>query len=486
MKKTQYELERDERVREVQEFFASLGIPILAQDVRDVFSKNEKCMGKTIESDNEYDPSSDIDNQCDSDDDYDDDLKHEDSTEVRAMVPGTRTKKQKMAHMPAANQLPPCSPTKFTRKQAAKPTRGRPPPRDANQLPPCTPTRLTRQQAAMALPAGRPPPRDANQLPPCTPTRLTRQQAAMASPGGRPPPKDANQLPPCTPTRLTRQQAAMASPGGRPPPKDANQLPPCTPTRLTRQQATMASPGGRPPPREILRLPAKTASKANPKTNPISSASRLPNTSPPISTHSGNTEHNTPTPTPILTVFPQVTPTTSVNQSVPVETSPGVQSSRQSNDINDTNDQVDADSEGHTIEGEPVGDFVPAPRKEVRKKTIGLGLEKMIKRGNKLPIQVAEGKKRPDVPLQAAKLASETGVALRDKLPIYTSWKLYEKDGGPVEVQKVLDKVANRLDVDVKNDGPSKSACTDIIKKGVKQQRYHLKRKYFDESLTME
>jgi hypothetical protein len=62
-----------------------------------------------------------------------------------------------------------------------------------------------------------------------------------------------------------------------------------------------------------------------------------------------------------------------------------------------------------------------APRKEVRKKTIGVGLEKMIKRGNKLPIQVAEGKKRPDVPHQAAKLASETGVALRDKLPIYTS-----------------------------------------------------------------
>jgi hypothetical protein len=85
-----------------------------------------------------------------------------------------------------------------------------------------------------------------------------------------------------------------------------------------------------------------------------------------------------------------------------------------------------------------------AARKEVRKKTIGIGLEKMIKRGNKLPIQVAEGKKRPDVPLQAAKLASETGVALRDKLPIYTSWKLYQKDGGPAEVQKVLDKVAVR------------------------------------------
>jgi hypothetical protein len=34
-----------------------------------------------------------------------------------------------------------------------------------------------------------------------------------------------------------------------------------------------------------------------------------------------------------------------------------------------------------------------ARRKEVRKKTIGVGLEKLIKRGNKLPIQVAEGKK---------------------------------------------------------------------------------------------
>jgi hypothetical protein len=83
-------------------------------------------------------------------------------------------------------------------------------------------------------------------------------------------------------------------------------------------------------------------------------------------------------------------------------------------------------------------------QKVVRKKTIGLGLERLIKRGNKMPIQVAEGKKRPDVPLQAAKLASEIGVALRDQLPIYTSWKQYQKEAGPAEVQKVLDKVAVR------------------------------------------
>ena len=132
----------------------------------------------------------------------------------------------------------------------------------------------------------------------------------------------------------------------------AKQLPPRTPTRLTRQQAAMPSPGGRPPPRERLPLPPKTTSKANPKTNPISSASklpspsRLPSTSQPVSAPGGNTEHSTPS------------PTTSVNQSDPIETSPGVQSSRQSNDINDSNVQVDADSEGHTNEGEPVGDLV--------------------------------------------------------------------------------------------------------------------------------
>ena len=44
----------------------------------------------------------------------------------------------------------------------------------------------------------------------------------------------------------------------------------------------------------------------------------------------------------------------------------------------------------------------------------------------------------------------------------------------------------SRLDVDVRNEGPSKVACTDIIKRRVRQQRHHLKRKYFDDSLTRE
>ncbi|CAD6258478.1 unnamed protein product [Miscanthus lutarioriparius] len=183
-----------------------------------------------------------------------------------------------------------------------------------------------------------------------------------------------------------------------------------------------------------------------------------------MSSPSANTEHSTLRAT--STQSQQPTPTTSVNQAVPADTSPGGQSSRQSNDINESAEQFDAANlEGHTYEGEPRDDLVL---------------------GKKLAIQVAEGKKRPDVPLQAAKLASKTGVALRDNMPIYTSWKLYDNDAGKAEVKKVLDKVASRLDVDVKNEARSKVACTDIIKRGVRQTRYHLKKKYFNESLTEE
>jgi hypothetical protein len=87
MPKTKYELERNENVKHVQEVFKSLGILVLAQTVRDVISKGKEGKGKRLvsdklESDIEYDPSSDIDNQSDRDDDYDDDL----NIEVRCIT----------------------------------------------------------------------------------------------------------------------------------------------------------------------------------------------------------------------------------------------------------------------------------------------------------------------------------------------------------------------------------------------------------------
>jgi hypothetical protein len=303
---------------------------------------------------------------------------------------------------------------------------------------------------------------------------------------------------------------------------------PQTPSRMTRSQALMPSSAGRPPPRERLPLPTKNNSKPIPKPTAIRSATQLQaqlsasdsqtRTTETTSTVPSNLQNTRLIPTmsaPITSTMPspnltnasaacsepvanpvisassvpratsghtttlarEPTPTISVTQPALNDTSPGGQSSRQSNDINEFADQVDAaNSEGHNTEGQQDDtDLVPGEhivqalfpathiysgycymntllllfaiavrRREPRKKTIGLGLERLVRKGNKLPIQVAEGKKRPDIPLQAAKLASETGVAVRDQLPIYTSWKLYEKDQGPVEVQKVLDKVAVR------------------------------------------
>jgi len=48
--------------------------------------------------------------------------------------------------------------------------------------------------------------------------------------------------------------------------------------------------------------------------------------------------------------------------------------------------------------------------------------------GRRMPIAVAEGKRRPHEPFQAAKFASEAGVIIRDKVPVLTHWKDYKRD----------------------------------------------------------
>lgn len=187
---------------------------------------------------------------------------------------------------------------------------------------------------------------------------------------------------PGTRPRQKKQKAATMAP--------ANQQPPRTPIRFTRQSAAMPSPGGRPPPRQRLPLPPKNNSKAKPKPNAISSASQQQghlNTSGSQTTQTTNTVPTTPiitmtspaisapvpitmllpgantarsTPRPTLGLSQQPTPTSSVNKTVGVDTSPGGQSSRQSNDISDSGGQSEAAiSEGHTDEGEPDGDSVP-------------------------------------------------------------------------------------------------------------------------------
>ncbi|KAF7093490.1 hypothetical protein CFC21_095900 [Triticum aestivum] len=58
----------------------------------------------------------------------------------------------------------------------------------------------------------------------------------------------------------------------------------------------------------------------------------------------------------------------------------------------------------------------------------GKGLERITKSlGSKMSIQIAEGMKRPEKPLQAAKLASECGLLARSHLLVLPHFKLYKK-----------------------------------------------------------
>jgi len=68
---------------------------------------------------------------------------------------------------------------------------------------------------------------------------------------------------------------------------------------------------------------------------------------------------------------------------------------------------------------------------QVEQRGVSMGIElDTITRGlgTRIPVIIKEGKRRPEAPMQAAKLASEGGIILRQHIPIYTSWKEYKKD----------------------------------------------------------
>ena len=71
------------------------------------------------------------------------------------------------------------------------------------------------------------------------------------------------------------------------------------------------------------------------------------------------------------------------------------------------------------------------PKTRLRK---GRGLERITKSlGSKVPIQIADGMKRPEKPLQSAKLASECGLVARNHLLVLPHFKLYKKNASLLE-----------------------------------------------------
>jgi hypothetical protein len=61
---------------------------------------------------------------------------------------------------------------------------------------------------------------------------------------------------------------------------------------------------------------------------------------------------------------------------------------------------------------------------------VGHLITKILRNGPRahFPFNIAEGKIRPEAPMQAAKLASEGGIILRQQMPILRHWKEYKKD----------------------------------------------------------
>ncbi|TVU10800.1 hypothetical protein EJB05_44349, partial [Eragrostis curvula] len=120
----------------------------------------------------------------------------------------------------------------------------------------------------------------------------------------------------------------------------------------------------------------------------------------------------------------------------------------------------------------------------------GKDLEKINKGMHmKLPIHISEGKKQPEVPRQAAKLATEAGIILRRHIPVLPRWnKLqHEQDHLSNYIKKVSVGISTHgqhwREVQFSMDTTSKSvisACADMLKFDQRQMRYKLKKKYFN------
>lgn len=99
-------------------------------------------------------------------------------------------------------------------------------------------------------------------------------------------------------------------------------------------------------------------------------------------------------------------------------------------------------------------------------KSMGRDLDR-ISRGlnTRIPVVIAKGKKRPEPPMQAAKLASEGGIILRQHIPIFTHWKAYKDNKNKDILRGYMGKISNQLAIDT-DSKPVKEACADLLRTG--------------------
>ncbi|TVU04068.1 hypothetical protein EJB05_50357, partial [Eragrostis curvula] len=95
----------------------------------------------------------------------------------------------------------------------------------------------------------------------------------------------------------------------------------------------------------------------------------------------------------------------------------------------------------------------------------------------KLPIHIFEGKKRHEVPRQAAKLVTQAGIVLWRHIPVLPRWNKLQHEQD--HLSNYIKKVSVQFSMDTTSK-PVISACADMLKSGQRQMRSKLKKKYFD------
>ncbi|CAL5012068.1 unnamed protein product [Urochloa decumbens] len=109
---------------------------------------------------------------------------------------------------------------------------------------------------------------------------------------------------------------------------------------------------------------------------------------------------------------------------------------------------------------------------------MGHGLERLTRaRGGKLPIVITERNIRPLVPSIATKYATECNIAVRNHIPILKKWADYKRQ--PAFIRRFLGCLEARFNIN-RNDPIVKNGCLAMMKNAVRQQRYKLKKEFFD------
>nr|XP_025880708.1 uncharacterized protein LOC107277603 [Oryza sativa Japonica Group] len=114
----------------------------------------------------------------------------------------------------------------------------------------------------------------------------------------------------------------------------------------------------------------------------------------------------------------------------------------------------------------------------IRGNNKGAALQRLSRsRRGKLPVVIKEGDIRPLQPVVAAKFATECNIIVRNHVPVFPKWKDYKNQSAIRRMFRM--KLAAKFDIDIRATHV-KFACVEMMKKAVRQHRYHLKRIFFN------